>query len=64
LAKDPLTWDRSGTFVRHVVRGGAYNYSPFQARSSYQGFEAPDLTCNDIGFRCAMDARADPAAAD
>ena len=46
----------SGKFVRGIVRGGAFRYSPYQARTSYQGFEDPALTCNDIGFRCAKDA--------
>ena len=41
---------------RGVLRGGAYNYSPFQARASYHGFEAIKSTCHDVGFRCAMDA--------
>ena len=47
----------SDDMVRGIVRGGAFRYSPFQARTSYQGFEDPALTCNDIGFRCAMDAK-------
>ena len=42
---------------RGIVRGGAYRYSAHQARTSYQGFEDPNLTCNDIGFRCAMDTK-------
>lgn len=41
---------------RGILRGGAYSYSPRQARTSYQGFEAPGATCHDVGFRCAMDA--------
>ena len=43
---------------RGILRGGAYSYSPRQARSSYQGFEAPGATCHDVGFRCALDALA------
>ncbi len=43
-------------YIRGIVRGGGFNYSPFQARTSYQGFEDPGLTCNDVGFRCAKDA--------
>ena len=43
-------------FPRGIVRGGAFRYSEFQCRTSYQGFEDPELTCNDIGFRCAMSA--------
>ena len=42
--------------VRGIVRGGAFRYSPFQCRVSHQGFEDPELTCNDIGFRCVKDA--------
>jgi formylglycine-generating enzyme required for sulfatase activity len=41
---------------RGIIRGGAYSYSPLQARTSYQGFEALDTTCHDVGFRCTMDA--------
>ncbi len=41
---------------RNVIKGGGYSYSPFQARASYQGFESIGGTCNDLGFRCAMDA--------
>ena len=41
---------------RGILRGGAYNYSPKQARASYQGFESLETTCHDVGFRCAMDA--------
>ena len=41
---------------RGIIRGGAYSYSPRQARASYQGFEALDATCHDVGFRCAMNA--------
>ena len=46
----------SSPVKRGIVRGGAYRYSAFQARTSYQGFEDPDLTCSDIGFRCAEKA--------
>src|SRR3989442_1722012 len=42
--------------ARGLIRGGAYRYSPRQARTSYQGFEALGATCHDVGFRCAMDA--------
>lgn len=41
---------------RGVIRGGAYSYSALQARTSYQGFEALDATCHDVGFRCVKDA--------
>ena len=41
---------------RGIIRGAAYSYSSFQGRSSYQGLEALNTTCHDIGFRCAMDA--------
>jgi formylglycine-generating enzyme required for sulfatase activity len=42
---------------RGIIRGGAYSYSPKQARTSHQAFEALNSTCNDVGFRCVMDAR-------
>jgi formylglycine-generating enzyme required for sulfatase activity len=41
---------------RGILRGGAYNYSPLQARASHRGFESLNATCHDVGFRCAMDA--------
>ena len=41
---------------RGILRGGASSYSPLQARTSYQGFEALGATCHDVGFRCAMQA--------
>ena len=44
------------TEPRGILRGGASSYGPVQARVSHQGFEALDATCNDVGFRCAMDA--------
>jgi len=47
---------KSRNEARGILRGGAYNYSPLQARASYQGFEALGATCHDVGFRCAMDA--------
>ncbi|HEY1171553.1 MAG TPA: SUMF1/EgtB/PvdO family nonheme iron enzyme [Verrucomicrobiae bacterium] len=42
---------------RGIIRGGAYAYSPQQARTSHQAFEALNSTCNDVGFRCVMPAR-------
>src|SRR5206468_2053069 len=45
-----------GGDARGIIRGGAYSYSPHQARTSYQGFEALGATCHDVGFRCAMNA--------
>jgi len=42
---------------RGIIRGGAYSYSPKQARTSHQAFEALNSTCNDVGFRCVMDAQ-------
>ncbi len=42
---------------REIIKGGAYAYSANEARASYNGFEAVGSTCNDVGFRCAMDAR-------
>lgn len=47
---------RQGGEARGILRGGASSYSPLQARTSYQGFEALEATCHDVGFRCAMDA--------
>lgn len=47
---------KQATEGRGILRGGAYNYSPLQARTSYQGFEALGATCHDVGFRCAMTA--------
>ncbi len=41
---------------RGILRGGAYGYGTFNARSSYQGFEDPNSSCNDTGFRCAKTA--------
>ncbi|MEW6304127.1 MAG: SUMF1/EgtB/PvdO family nonheme iron enzyme, partial [Verrucomicrobiota bacterium] len=41
---------------RGVIRGGAYGYSSRQGRASYQGLEALNTTCHDVGFRCAMTA--------
>ncbi len=41
---------------REIIKGGGYSYSPYQARISYNGFEGVGSTCNDVGFRCAMDA--------
>ena len=42
---------------RGILRGGASNYSPFQARTSYRGFESLESTCHDVGFRCVREAR-------
>ncbi len=41
---------------RGIIRGGAYQYSRHEARTSHQGFEALEATCHDVGFRCAMTA--------
>lgn len=49
--------DRRWNARRGILKGGAHNYSPYQARSSYNGFEDERTTCNDVGFRCAADAR-------
>ena len=54
---DRNAWGRRAGERRSVIRGGAYAYSDKQARASYQGFEGVGATCNDVGFRCAMDAR-------
>jgi formylglycine-generating enzyme required for sulfatase activity len=55
LDRIPLGAESSGE-ARGIIRGGADSYSPWQARTSYQGFEALGATCHDVGFRCAMDA--------
>lgn len=47
---------KAGPEARGIIRGGAYSYSPRQARTSYQGFEALETTCHDVGFRSAVDA--------
>lgn len=47
---------RSDAEARGILRGGASSYSPLQARTSYQGFEALGATCHDVGFRCAKSA--------
>lgn len=44
------------TEPRGILRGGASSYGPIQARASHQGFENLNATCNDVGFRCAIDA--------
>lgn len=43
-------------YERGIIRGGAYSYSPLQGRASHIGFESENLTCGDLGFRCAKDA--------
>lgn len=54
---DPAPFGQKSTVdPRGILRGGAYSYSPQQARASYQGFEALGATCHDVDFRCAMDA--------
>lgn len=57
---DRDAWGRKEPGRRGVIRGGAYAYSHKQARTSYQGFEGIGATCNDVGFRCAMDAKLSP----
>ena len=42
--------------ARGIIKGGAYNYSAFQARAAYLGLEDLNATCNDVGFRCARTA--------
>ncbi len=42
--------------TREIIKGGGFSYSPYQGRVSYNGFEAIGSTCNDIGFRCVLDA--------
>ena len=47
--KSPF-WLSVGSEARGILRGGAYSYSPGQGRTSYQGFEALETTCHDVGF--------------
>ena len=42
--------------VTGIIRGGAYGYNIRHGRTTHQGFEPLNTTCNDVGFRCAMDA--------
>jgi formylglycine-generating enzyme required for sulfatase activity len=49
--------DPRGKFRRGILKGGAHGYSAYQARGAYNGFEDESTTCNDVGFRCAKDAR-------
>jgi formylglycine-generating enzyme required for sulfatase activity len=49
-------WGRKTGMRRGVIRGGAFGYSSRQARTSYQGFEALETTCKDVGFRCVKEA--------
>jgi formylglycine-generating enzyme required for sulfatase activity len=42
---------------RGILKGGAYSYSAFQGRASFNGFESLNTTCNDVGFRCVQDAQ-------
>ena len=42
---------------REVIKGGAFSYGAYQGRASYNGFEPPGGTCNDVGFRCVKDAK-------
>jgi len=58
---DGSRWALGPVNPRGILRGGAHAYGAFQARTSYHGFEGLTTTCNDVGFRAAMDAL--PAAA-
>lgn len=42
---------------REIIKGGAYSYTAYQGRASYNGFEGVGSTCNDVGFRCVQDAQ-------
>lgn len=44
-------WHQSG-----IIRGGAHGYGARHGTTFHQGFEPLNTTCNDVGFRCAMDA--------
>ena len=49
-------WPGTGNIERGIIRGGAYAYPAHQGRTCYIGFEGQNLTCGDLGFRCAKDA--------
>jgi formylglycine-generating enzyme required for sulfatase activity len=49
--------DPRGNSRRGILKGGAHGYSAYQARCAYNGFEGERTTCNDVGFRCATDAK-------
>lgn len=55
VAKIPFepedSWHRTG-----IIRGGAHGYGARHGTTFHQGFEPLNSTCNDVGFRCAMDA--------
>jgi formylglycine-generating enzyme required for sulfatase activity len=42
-------------YTTEIIKGGGFSYSAYQCRPSYNGFEGNGGTCNDVGFRCAMD---------
>lgn len=46
----------NGRIAREVIKGGAFSYGAHQGRASYNGFEPPGGTCNDVGFRCLKEA--------
>ncbi len=46
------SWHCSG-----IIRGGAHGYGARHGTTYHQGFEPLNTTCNDVGFRCAMNAR-------
>jgi formylglycine-generating enzyme required for sulfatase activity len=41
--------------VNHILRGGAYNVTEFNTRSSARTATSPERIDNNIGFRCAYD---------
>jgi len=45
------SWHRSG-----IIRGGAHGYGARHGTTYHQGFEPLNTTCNDVGFRCAMNS--------
>ena len=51
--KNPLG-PESGTY--HVVRGGAWDFTPEYVTVSDRFWGTPDSASNDFGFRCAKDA--------
>ncbi len=51
----PFEADES-THRTGIIRGGAHGYGSRHGRTYHQGFEPLNTTCNDVGFRCALDA--------
>ncbi len=55
------SWFSASSYETEIIKGGAFSYAPFQGRASYNGFEGIGGTCNDVGFRCVIDASPIPS---